>query len=404
MIVGGAETYILRKAEWLIKHGHEVIVISAGGCYEEQLPKEICHYELKELTGAPYSFSASKLEQISTRLSDIIKEKGIDIIEAHNTFPIYYVIMSYSKHYCPFILNVLLELNYDNNFQLCLLTYILNKKGLYFTLTKTMNNYIENKCRTHLSPQIIPIPLSLPIEICKKESKYLLSVCRLSSDKMYVIHLIHSFEKLMIEERIDSDIRLIIVGDGELYNYVNEIATKVNKGLNFCAVLLKGTIIGKELDDLYKNCMAYIGVGTTLLIAASFSKPIILASGIKNLDGFAYGYWGNNETLDRDSITGTQSYNNYKMTFENAIEKVTNNEMFRKELSMKSYTLFNKTYDIDKIMNKWEDCYRDTINVRYDYQLAFYGKLFHFFNLLLHPVYIFINYLRINVKQAFNQA
>ena len=49
MIVGGAETYIIRKAKWLTENGNEIVVISEGGCLVESLPKGVKHIQIKNI-------------------------------------------------------------------------------------------------------------------------------------------------------------------------------------------------------------------------------------------------------------------------------------------------------------------------------------------------------------------
>lgn len=387
MIVGGAETYIVRKSEWLIKRGHDVIVISAGGCYVDQLPEKVSHYEIKELLYAPYSMSGFHLMDVLKKISDIIKKESVDVIEAHNAFPVLYITMSYSFHGCPFLLNALLELNYDGNYQLCLLTKLLSKRSRYFTLTLSMNDYIERKCKARLSPHILPIPINAPSDLSITEEKYLLSVGRMGTDKMYIKHLIVSFCNLKKNRIIDSEVKLVIVGDGNLYGEVNEMASQANRELNDNCIILKGTVIGQELSNLYKCCMAYIGVGTTLLIAASFAKPIILASGFYEFQPFAFGYWGAHYDLDKHSLGGGPDYLDCKMSFEQAILEIVRSQDFRKELSVKSYSLFKEVYDMDKIMFDWESFFKKNINVLNDNILALWGKVFLLLNICLYPIY-----------------
>ena len=111
----------------------------------------------------------------------------------------------------------------------------------------------------------------------------------MGADKMYVKHLIIDFGKLKKKRLIDDDIKLVIVGDGDLYNEVLELAVRINKDLPNESIVLKGTVIGVDLDNLYRSCMGYIVIGTTILIAASFAKPVILASGYKKFQSFAFG-------------------------------------------------------------------------------------------------------------------
>ncbi|MFQ9296391.1 MAG: glycosyltransferase [Bacteroides fragilis] len=388
MIVGGAETYIIRKSQWLIKHGYDVIVISSGGCFTNGLPQGALHYEIKDLFYAPFSIPFSRLRNVLKKLSNIIVKENVDVIEAHNAFPILYVAMSYTSHKCSFFLNVLLESSYDENYQLSFLTRMLSRRGKYFTLTEDMNSYIECKCKTKLNVNVIPIPINGCENIDTTiEGRYFLSVGRMGADKMYVKHLIIDFGKLKKKRLIDDDIKLVIVGDGDLYNEVLELAVRINKDLPNESIVLKGTVIGVDLDNLYRSCMGYIGIGTTILIAASFAKPVILASGYKKFQSFAFGYWGTHDDLDQFSIGGGDKYIKYKISFEEALFQVARSKDFRKELAAKSYSLFKQVYDMDIIMKQWELFLRKEADKLYDENLSFWGMFICLMNIILHPIY-----------------
>lgn len=88
MIVGGAEQYVAVKCDWLNKHGHKTIVISAGGCNIHSLPEETTHYTVKELIIPNYVLSHKLSNETSGKISHILQSEKIDIVEAHNTWPI----------------------------------------------------------------------------------------------------------------------------------------------------------------------------------------------------------------------------------------------------------------------------------------------------------------------------
>ena len=56
MIVGGTETYIIRKSRWLLNHGHQVVVISEGGELAGALPDGVKHVTVDFTGRPPYHF------------------------------------------------------------------------------------------------------------------------------------------------------------------------------------------------------------------------------------------------------------------------------------------------------------------------------------------------------------
>lgn len=387
-VIGGAETYIIRKATWLQNCGHEVIIISEGGKMVEMLPNGIRHFKVSGISKMPYAHSPLKLRRILKSISTILAENGINVIEAHNTAPILYVGMSYRYHHIPYLLNVLLEISFDRNPQLCKFTKVLAMRNLYYTLTFNMHLYIENKCRVLLPVHILPIPISLPyISTPLTVGDFVLTVGRLTEDKMYLRAVIKSFG-IYLQSKIGGAIRfLYVVGDGILREDINRLANDVNASLGYEAIVMKGTVVGRELNILYEKCIAFVGVGTALLIAASYRKPIIIASGFIDLRDYAWGYWGKQPTLDKDSIAGNSKYYHLRQPFEEAISRLSIDDEFRISVANKAFELFKEVYDMDKVMVKWESNYNEICKKEHDTFLTRESIRMYIVNSSLFPLY-----------------
>lgn len=387
-IVGGAESYIVRKAEWLINHGYEVIVISQGGDYISHLPLEVRHFIVDGISLMPYVHSPIKLHKLIRQLVSILKENNVDVIEAHNTAPILYVTMSYYTHHLPYFLNVLLETAYDRNVELRILTKLLSHKGLFYTLTADMRTYIEKKCNSTLVCNILPIPVINNLKIPTSVSKpYLLSVARFSEDKMFLKYVIEDFYYYIVKSKHAVIRYLYIVGDGSFREIIQNLAAKVNEEVGYEAIVLKGTVIGAELDTLYQECMAFVGVGTSLLIAASYQKACILASIFMDLQDSSYGYWGMHPLWDSESLTGDYKYYKSKKPFWEAIEMIALDDGFRNTVGQKAFNLFAQKYDSEKVMNDWNAEYKFISSKSFDNFLAIYGFGLLLLNILSHPLY-----------------
>ena len=397
-IVGGAETYIIRKSQWLIEHGHNVLVISTGGCFVEMLPNRVRHICLEDLSVAPYTLSPSRLKYLLGTLSSILLDEKIDVIEAHNTYPVFYVFMSYRKHKIPFILNVLNELSYDSNWELQRITRILDKLKCYYTLTGKMNDYIEMKCGCSLHPNIFPIPLNDPSSkdyIKSDFQNYILTVGRLASDKMYLKYLIKDFGAFLDENKLYSNKTLLVVGDGPLKNDIEQMIHAINSRHHRKAIILLGSVVGEELERLYAGCELYIGVGTTLLIAASYAKPSIIGAAYTQLQPHAFGFWGTHPE-DKDVIAGSFDIVDRKITYKEILMGFfSSTESQRKQLGYQAYSLFKNNYELNVIMEKWDTVYFNHVRNVSMNSIKKSAYFLYLFNMMLYPVYFLYKNLRL---------
>jgi glycosyltransferase involved in cell wall biosynthesis len=362
MIIGGAESYIINKSNWLINNGFDVIVVSQGGENVCNLPSGASHIFFDKISSSPLEFSSKDYSVFVDKLSDILLRNDVDVIEAHNSYPAVHVAVSYKYTKIPFFINILNELSYYRNPLLKILTKKLNCFGLIYLLTYEMNKYVESIINFKLKPKIIPIPVK-PInqDNFSLANKYILSVCRLSDDKDYVRHLIRDFYELYKVNDKLSEYKLVIVGDGILYGSLTVLANSLNEEANDNIIQLKGTLVGDDLETVYKNCSIFVGMGTTLLLAASCGKPSVIAGGIPETNKFSWGLWGEND-LDANIIGICSGKDRTSTSFQATIESLVESEFRRISSGKAAYKMFNENYDFDSIMTLWGNEYHLVIN------------------------------------------
>jgi|GEM_PF-6798547 len=388
MIIGGAETYVINKCEWLIANGFDVLVISDGGENVANLPHGTVHVKLEGISLPPLVFTNSKYNKFKQNLKTILLDNGVDVIEAHNSYPIVHVASVYKDTKIPFFINILSELAYHRNPLLKIITKKLNGFDLFYLLTPKMNQYIEEVTKFKLNPNIIQIPVkSISINDTNPNGKYILSVSRLSEDKDYVRYLIEDFAQLYESNDKFRDYKLIIVGDGNLYNDLNELAAIVNKRIGKEIIQLKGTLVGKDLETLYQNCSMFVGMGTTLLLAASCAKPSVIAGFTPETNKFAWGFWGEND-LDANIIAISSPENRSAMSFLSAIETIIESDTRSSIAGNAAFKMFKKNYDYHSIMTLWKKEYYKVIDIckmnnvfiekelkYYDWWIKFYRQI-----------------------------
>lgn len=363
MIIGGAETYVINKCEWLIANGFDVIVISEGGENVANLPHGTVHIKLEGISLPPLVFTNSQYNKFKQNLKTVLLDNEVDVIEAHNSYPIVHVASVYKGTKIPFFINVLSELAYYRNPLLKIITKKLNGFDLFYLLTPKMNQYIEEVTKLKLNPNIIQIPVK-PISIndINPNGKYILSVSRLSEDKDYVRYLIEDFTRLYESNDKFKEYKLIIVGDGKLYNELNELAATINKRLVKELIQLKGTIVGKDLEELYQNCSMFVGMGTTLLLAASCAKPSVIAGFTPETNKFAWGFWGENN-LDANIIAISSPENRSAISFQSAIEIIIESDTRSNVAGNAALKMFKENYDYNSIMILWKKEYYKIIEI-----------------------------------------
>ena len=394
MIIGGAESYIINKCEWLLAHGFNVIVISEGGENVAHLPKGTLHIQHEGISLPPLVFTKNQYTDFKKKFAALLLEHNIDVIEAHNSYPIVHVVSVYKETKIPFCLNVLSELSYSRNPLLKIITKKLNEFGLFYLLTPQMNQFIERASMSKLNPGIIPIPVK-PIHIKDTNThyKYILSVSRLSRDKDYVRYLIQDFYELYKENKVSRDYKLIIVGDGNLYHELNEIATAINTEGSTEIIKLKGTVVGRDLEILYQNCTMFAGMGTTLLLAASCGKPSIIAGFTPETNKLAWGFWGENN-LDANIIAISSPKERGSVSFQLAIKTIIESDVRRQSAGTAASEMFKQNYDYDSIMKLWKEEYIRISEVfklngsRIENSLKYYNFYIHFYRLVRRAVKI----------------
>ncbi|MDI5950745.1 glycosyltransferase [Flavobacterium yafengii] len=362
MIIGGAESYIINKSNWLINNGFDVIIVSQGGENVSNLPNGVNHIFFDKISSSPLEFSYKDYSDFIEKLSDILLRNDVDVIEAHNSYPAVHVASSYKYTKIPFFINILNEVAYYRNPLLTILTKKLSCFGLFYVLSYEMNRYIEKRINFKLNPKIIPIPVkAISRDNLSLENKYILSVSRLSEDKDYVRYLIKDFYELYkINDKL-SEYKLVIVGDGSLFESINVLANSLNKEANRNIIQLRGTLVGDDFETVYKNCSIFVGMATTLLLAASCGKPSVIAGSTPETNKFSWGLWGEND-LDANLIGICSGKDRTSTSFQTILESLVECEGRLISSGNAAYKMFKENYDFGSIMTVWGNEYHLVID------------------------------------------
>ena len=230
MEIGGAETYIINKAKWLIDHNYNVVIFSAGGVFVDNLPTHVKHVRFDYIDVPVFCLKRETKKSFLNFLKDELKNNQVDLIEAFDIFPIVYALYIFQIAGIPFFINILAELGFIKNPMVCLTTIFMNNKKLYYTINNGINQSLQKITHHKLNNcQVVPLPIVYNKDLIPQNDNYVLSVCRMSKEKMYIKYLIKDFYKVVSAEERYNDLKLIIVGDGELYREVKLLVDETNR-------------------------------------------------------------------------------------------------------------------------------------------------------------------------------
>ncbi len=155
-------------------------------------------------------------------------------------------------------------------------------------LSKNMQDYFKNTYGrdTEFIPNGIEKPEYIKPNMIKEKynlekDNYILYLGRIVPEKG-IHYLIEAFKK------IETDKKLVIAGGS---SHTNEYLAEIkNKARNDERIIFTGFVQGKELEELYSNCLAYClpsdieGMPLSLLEAMSYGKTCIISNIPENLE------------------------------------------------------------------------------------------------------------------------
>jgi glycosyltransferase involved in cell wall biosynthesis len=358
MIVGGAERYLLEKVAWLVRHQHRAIVVSEGGVWEPEVEKRGGRHHTLGFVGTdPYLFNRSAFLKNLVRLNAIVEREQVSIVEASHLAPALWGHHLSRLFGVPAFLNVLAGREfYEGKSAYTAFLQALDAKGLYYN-SETSNRLIEAKKKVRL-PRCVEIPIPVvggpPAPPLQPGStgRFVLTVCRMAPEKLYVRALIRDFGRLM-RKRPGDDLRLVVVGDGPCRRQVQALAEKVNRRLGRPdAVELKGTVVGPALDALFAGCLFYVGMGTTVLQAARAGKCSVLATDEKRHRTRSPAFFA-----DGQASTGFRLPEMKLASFHQRMKELLAHPGLRQALEAKSAALCRETFEAEAVMHRWLEEY-----------------------------------------------
>lgn len=375
MGIGGAETHVYELSLALLQRGHDVTIISAGGDFMNHLVNR----GVKHIY-APMNIHSVKAVFASYRiLHDAVKKEKPDIIHAHARIPAFVSHYVAKKFRIPFVTtdHGKFELSFLNRLmtkwgdktiavsedlkEYLLENYNVKKENVFLTINGINTDVFTpyNKKNERLSDE-----LNIPAD-----AKVILTVSRLDDTAFRC-----SEELIECAKEIHKSVpktRILIVGDGNLFDSIKQRAEKINSELGIEYIIFAGS-----RTDIYNFCSiadVFCGVSRAAMEAAASGKPILLAG-----NGAYFG------VLNEKNLAAAESYNFTcrgvsgfdKEKFVNDIIWALNNNCEAQETSafLRNYVINNLS--AKKMTDDTENVYFNAINKKFKYDcvlLGYYG-------------------------------
>lgn len=276
--IGGAETHVVELAKELKRKGFNVIVTSNGGVYVKELEESgIKHYAVPLQNKNPINmFKAMRL------LKKIIIEEKIDIVHSHARIPSFILGKLHKRMKFPFVTTAHWVFNTGYG-----LKYITDWGEKVVAVSEDIKTYLMDNYKVpagdirvtingidteKFSPDTDASEIMQELEISPNES-VITYVSRLDESRSLVA-------KQLIEAvpRLDAqipDLKIILVGSGDDFENVKEMAENVNAQLGRRVIVLTGA--RTDINKLIAPCELFVGVSRAALEAMAAEKPVIIA-------------------------------------------------------------------------------------------------------------------------------
>lgn len=318
--IGGAETHIVELAKGLSNEGFNVVVASTGGVYEKELKSSnIKVYHVPLDNKKPHN-----VIKAYNQLKNIINDEKIDLVHAHARIPGFICGLLHKKMGFPFVTTA--HGTWKTGYGL---RYITNWGQKTVAVSEDIRKYLLENYKIDaedikvtingidtgkFSPDIDCSDVMAELKL-RPEDRKIVYISRFDSDRSYIINkLLEIIPEL--SKRIQN-LRVIMVGSGNLLETVKEKAEEINTGTGENTVVVTGS--RTDINKFTALADLFIGFGRSSLEALAAGRPLILAGNA--------GYIGilNEQNLDaavKSNFSGRGNSLAESGTFINDISKV----------------------------------------------------------------------------------
>ncbi len=276
--IGGAETHVVELSKEMKRRGHGVVVVSAGGAYEEELERAgIKHYTLPLNSKKPRDMLCAK-----KGLKRIIIEEKINLVHSHARIPSFLLNGLHKSMKFPFVTTAHWVFNTS-----CGLKYLTRWGEKTVAVSEDIKKYLMENYKTkeedifvtingidteRFSPKLDKTEIMTELGLTEKDNT-IVYISRMDEDRSLAVkQLIKALPKL---DNIVDNLKLVVVGGGNDFENVKALSEKTNKAFGREAVIMTGA--RTDINYLIAPAKLFVGVSRSALEAMAEEKPVIIA-------------------------------------------------------------------------------------------------------------------------------
>jgi glycosyltransferase involved in cell wall biosynthesis len=380
--IGGTQTHIRALSKQLLRYGHRVVALSAGGNLVKNFQEDGIehHYlvqnlnvdQLKKSRINPRSLN-SAFDLINfinlivlpfgiVRAVRIARQKQIHLIHSHSTLAFVVSLLTAKILGIPSVItlhnyrgmSLSLPFLFRHVDKIIVISKEIEEKILELDIDPQKIAVIPNMIEVDDTLVTNPPPLTIPD--IRSESLKIVTVSRLDLYKTDVPQNLISTTERIITQYPELDIQIIIVGGGSELRRLQTLGDQVNQKLGRQTIVFTG--FRKDAIHIISNADIVLGSGRVVLEAMALGKPTIVASaqfgGILNDETFPqlaqYNFSG------RNSKEKTSTGNIYQ-----AIITLLENNEYRSSVGKIAYRLVQRSYTVDAVTTQIQDVYRQAL-------------------------------------------
>lgn len=276
--IGGAETHIIELAKELKRRGIDVVVVSNGGMFVNELKEA----GIKHISLPLNSKNPAAVWRSFKSLYKLIKTEHFDVVHAHARIPAFICgLLAGRLHFrfmttCHGVYNITPYWRLISNWGERALAvscdikqYLIDNYGMNSdSITLTINGIDTARFNRDIDRGF-----EKKINIDPMSKHRVIYVSRIDRESAHVaFRLTEAATEL---QKIYSDLEIIIAGSGTALNELRTTAERINRSVGYSIIKLTGAIT--EIDKLLPLGDIFIGVSRAALEAMATGLPAVLA-------------------------------------------------------------------------------------------------------------------------------
>jgi glycosyltransferase involved in cell wall biosynthesis len=353
LVVGGAQTLVVREAKWLQAHGHHAVVFSAGGALEDELQAAgIPHITIPSFDpGKP--FTPEQLFEDGGLFKAAVEKQNLDVLVGQAQWPFVFAAIAAAGSNVRVVLHVLSSEYWippTPRAVAALLDAVNDGRVVSSSLAHALafgKKYGFDPRRIHI--QNLPIEPNLPQHSSRNDVRRSLGV-GLDEEVVLCVSALNQNKGRIVPPLIEAcarvrkqhpQLRLVIVGDGPSRAAYESAAPP--------DVLFTG--FRRDLGDMFAMADIFVGEGSAHQQAAAAGLPCIVTCGMTQPEHAdkAFALFGLHLTdryfFHSNAVVPLHSY-------DDAITLLLNDGELRARLSRVGRELILRHWNIDRMMSE----------------------------------------------------